>query len=66
MAEETCSLLMDELHQVEDDIKSLFKKMRQHEEPAEILDEKERELVKKRSEIREQINACRKNWDVVY
>jgi len=66
MAEETCSLLMDELHQVEDDIKSLFQKMRQHEEPAEILDEKERELVKKRSEIREQINACRKNWDVVY
>jgi hypothetical protein len=66
MGDESCSLLMDELHQVEDDMKSLFQKMRKHEEPEEVFDVKETELKKKRSEIMERINACQKKWDVVY
>ena len=59
---ESCSLLMDELDEVEEDIKKTIDRIIQGEKE---LIEQDKELHEKREKIVKRINACQKDWDWV-
>ena len=64
--EETCSPMMEELNNVEEELRNLFDRMKKpgENETEEFFDKQEKILLVKRDEIFEKINACQKDWDI--